>query len=60
MEVAQFVTRTATEVHGGMGFTDLIGLHYWFKDVVSIDKFLGLQSSCASAAIAQDLTVKTR
>lgn len=30
-EVGQFVTRTATEVHGGMGFTDLLGLHYWFK-----------------------------
>ena len=30
-EVGRFVTRTATEVHGGMGFTDLIGLHYWFK-----------------------------
>jgi len=30
-EVGQFVTRTATEVHGGMGFTDLVGLHYWFK-----------------------------
>lgn len=30
-EVGQFVTRTAIEVHGGMGFTDLVGLHYWFK-----------------------------
>ena len=30
-EVGQFVTRTAIEVHGGMGFTDLLGLHYWFK-----------------------------
>lgn len=30
-EVGTFVTRTATEVHGGMGFTDLLGLHYWFK-----------------------------
>lgn len=30
-EVGQFVTRTSTEVHGGMGFTDLVGLHYWFK-----------------------------
>ena len=25
------VAKTATEVHGGMGFTDLVGLHYWFK-----------------------------
>lgn len=30
-EVGQFIARTATEVHGGMGFTDLLGLHYWFK-----------------------------
>jgi len=30
-EVGTFVGRTATEVHGGMGFTDLLGLHYWFK-----------------------------
>lgn len=32
-EVHRFVARTATEVHGGMGFTDLLGLHYWFKRV---------------------------
>jgi alkylation response protein AidB-like acyl-CoA dehydrogenase len=30
-EIGEFVARTATEVHGGMGFTDLLGLHYWFK-----------------------------
>ncbi len=32
-EVGRFVARTATEVHGGMGFTDLMGLHYWFKRI---------------------------
>jgi alkylation response protein AidB-like acyl-CoA dehydrogenase len=32
-EVSRFVARTATEVHGGMGFTDLLGLHFWFKRV---------------------------
>ena len=32
-EVGSFVARTATEVHGGMGFTDLLGLHYWFKRI---------------------------
>jgi alkylation response protein AidB-like acyl-CoA dehydrogenase len=32
-EVSRFVARTATEVHGGMGITDLLGLHYWFKRV---------------------------
>jgi alkylation response protein AidB-like acyl-CoA dehydrogenase len=32
-EVGTFVARTATEVHGGVGFTDLLGLHYWFKRI---------------------------
>ena len=32
-EVSRFVARTATEVHGGIGFTDLLGLHYWFKRI---------------------------
>ena len=32
-EIGRFVARTATEVHGGMGITDLLGLHYWFKRV---------------------------
>ena len=32
-EVGTFVARTATEVHGCMGFTDLLGLHYGFKRI---------------------------
>ena len=32
-EVGRHVARTATEVHGGMGFTDLLGLHFWFKRI---------------------------
>ncbi|MEZ5955221.1 MAG: acyl-CoA dehydrogenase family protein [Hyphomonas sp.] len=32
-EVGSFIAKTATEVHGGMGFTDLLGLHYWFKRI---------------------------
>ena len=32
-DVGQFVARTATEVHGGIGVTDLLGLHYWFKRI---------------------------
>ena len=32
-EVGTFIARTSTEVHGGMGFTDLVGLHYWFKRI---------------------------
>lgn len=30
-EASRFVSRGATEVHGGMGITDALGLHYWFK-----------------------------
>jgi alkylation response protein AidB-like acyl-CoA dehydrogenase len=30
-EVGRFVARTSTELHGGMGITDLLGLHFWFK-----------------------------
>ena len=40
-EVGTFVARTATEVHGGMGFTDLLGLHYWFKRIGLNRQLLG-------------------
>jgi alkylation response protein AidB-like acyl-CoA dehydrogenase len=40
-EVSRFVARTATEVHGGVGFTDLLGLHYWFKRVGLDRQLLG-------------------
>jgi alkylation response protein AidB-like acyl-CoA dehydrogenase len=29
-EVGTFVLKTATEVHGGIGFTDACDLHFWF------------------------------
>jgi alkylation response protein AidB-like acyl-CoA dehydrogenase len=40
-EVGKFIARTATEVHGGMGFTDLLGLHYWFKRIGFNRQMLG-------------------
>jgi alkylation response protein AidB-like acyl-CoA dehydrogenase len=40
-EVGTFVARTSTEVHGGMGFTDLLGLHYWFKRIGYNRQMLG-------------------
>lgn len=40
-EVGTFIARTATEVHGGMGFTDLMGLHYWFKRIGLDRQMLG-------------------
>jgi alkylation response protein AidB-like acyl-CoA dehydrogenase len=30
-EASRLISRSATEVHGGMGITDALGLHYWFK-----------------------------
>ena len=32
-EVSKMIGKKATEVHGGMGFTDLMGVHYWFKRI---------------------------
>jgi alkylation response protein AidB-like acyl-CoA dehydrogenase len=40
-EVGRFVARTATEVHGGIGITDLLGLHYWFKRIGVDRQLLG-------------------
>lgn len=50
-ETGTFIARTATEVHGGMGFTDLLGLHYWFKRIGFNRQVLGgPQSVRADAA----------
>lgn len=40
-EVGTMVARTATEVHGGMGFTDELGLHYYFKRIGYNRQMLG-------------------
>lgn len=39
--VASKIAKTAIEVHGGMGFTDLLGLHYWFKRIGFNRQLLG-------------------
>jgi alkylation response protein AidB-like acyl-CoA dehydrogenase len=49
-EVGKFVARTATEVHGGMGFTDLVGLHYWFKRIGFNRQILGAPEYLREAA----------
>ena len=55
-EVGKFVAKTATEVHGGMGFTDLLGLHYWFKRCGSNRQYLGAPELVREeAAILQGL-----
>ena len=40
-EIGRFVARTATEVHGGIGFTDALGLHYAFKRIGLNRQLLG-------------------
>ncbi len=40
-EVAKMISKKATEVHGGMGFTDLLGLHFWFKRIGLNRQLLG-------------------
>ena len=40
-EIGRFIARTSTEVHGGIGMTDLLGLHYWFKRIGQNHQLLG-------------------
>tara|TARA_B110000858_G_C17737557_1_gene443296 strand:- start:200 stop:1297 length:1098 start_codon:yes stop_codon:yes gene_type:complete len=40
-EVGKEISKKSTEVHGGMGFTDLLGLHYWFKRIGLNRQLLG-------------------
>ena len=40
-DVGRDIARGTTEVHGGMGFTDLLGLHYWFKRIGLNRQLLG-------------------
>jgi alkylation response protein AidB-like acyl-CoA dehydrogenase len=55
-EVGQFVAKTSTEVHGGMGFTDLLGLHYWFKRIGFNRQMLGSPEAVRQeAAVLQGL-----
>jgi len=53
-DVGRDVACLATEVHGGMGFTDLVGLHYWFKRIALNRQLLGAPERCRNeAAVAQ-------
>ena len=51
-EVGREVSRMATEVHGGMGFTHELGLHYWFKRISSNRQLLGAPERCRREAAA--------
>ncbi len=53
-DVGREVARLATEVHGGMGFTDLAGLHFWFKRIDANRQLLGTPERCRhEAALVQ-------
>jgi alkylation response protein AidB-like acyl-CoA dehydrogenase len=49
-EVGRDVARMATEVHGGMGFTDLMGLHFWLKRIGFNRQVLGGPERCREEA----------
>jgi len=49
-DVGRDIARMATEAHGGMGFTDLLGLHYWFKRIGFNRQMLGGPEYCREAA----------
>ena len=51
-EVARDVARMTTEAHGGMGFTDLLGLHFWFKRISFNRQILGGPERCREEAAA--------
>ena len=49
-DVGREVARMTTETHGGMGFTDLLGLHYWFKRISFNRQVLGGPERCREEA----------
>ena len=49
-DVGRDIARMATEAHGGMGFTDLLGLHYWFKRISFNRQMLGNPEHCREEA----------
>ena len=44
------VADMGVQVHGGMGFTDLLGLHYWFKRISFNRQVLGGPEICREEA----------
>jgi alkylation response protein AidB-like acyl-CoA dehydrogenase len=49
-DVGRDIARMATEAHGGMGFTDLLGLHHWFKRISFNRQMLGGPERCRAEA----------
>ena len=51
-EVGTAIVRTATEVHGGIGFTSEHDLHFWFKRVGFDRELLGTPDVVRAEAAA--------
>lgn len=49
-DVAREVSRTAIELHGGVGFTDLLGLPFWFTRIAVDRQMLGGPEHCREEA----------
>jgi len=59
-DAGNFVARTATEIHGGMGITDELGLHFWFKRIGTDRQLFGSpQQVRRHAAQLQSLSLVT-
>jgi alkylation response protein AidB-like acyl-CoA dehydrogenase len=54
-EMGKGIAKKATEVHGGMGFTDLLGLHYWFKRIGVNRQMLGSPELAREEAMQSQL-----
>lgn len=53
-DVAREVSRMAIEVHGGVGFTDMLGMPFWFRRIAFNRQILGTPERCREeAALAQ-------
>ena len=54
-EMGKGIAKKSTEVHGGMGFTDLLGLHYWFKRIGVNRQILGSPELVRECAMKSQL-----
>jgi alkylation response protein AidB-like acyl-CoA dehydrogenase len=49
-DVAREVSRMAVEVHGGVGFTDMLGMPFWFRRCALDRQLLGGPERCREEA----------
>ena len=50
-----YITSLGVQIHGGMGFTDLLGLHYWFKRIGLNRQLLGTPERVREGAASLQL-----